>query len=56
MTQSGSFGAHSLRLLQLIPGSPGVEVASERKERAFARRLGGNKDQMTWRDFEKVFE
>lgn len=47
MTHSVSFGAHSVRPLQLIPGSPGVEVASESRERALARRLGGNKDQMT---------
>ena len=44
ITHSVSFGAHWFRLLQLIPGSLGVEVASASRIRASARRLGGKKD------------
>ena len=44
ITHSVSFGAHWFRLLQLIPGSLGVEVAPASRIRASARRLGGKKD------------
>lgn len=46
ITHSASFGGHSPRLLQLIPLSSGVSVASASSVAPIARRLGGNNDQM----------